>query len=325
MKLILSLILIAALPLMGAVSTGPNSGGGAGGGATNAVTRINATTQQTQTLTLTMTGTVWAVTDAVSGTTAIHNFNVPGQLTNWAKMSTNYLASAIAVKADTNSPTIWGPTMYDPVLILLSNDAPVNYLGQSADGVVYKVANPGAGSQTPWAANIAGAGYQLSGVGMARVNTNHMGYAVITNGVDLGTSPTVSARGAPTNSVPITNLLGLVHLSSASVLAIDASQSHHWSVTNPVTGATSLVVTNTADGQELSIYVKGEVAAGAARDVTLIAHTGQLIVDEDDPSVAPATSSTFSLTNGYTAEIRIAVRRLNGTNTLGKVHQQFKF
>jgi hypothetical protein len=161
--------------------------------------------------------------------------------------------------------------------------------------------------------------------GTINMNRLESGFGSFTNGVELGASPSANLLGAPTNSVPITNLLGLVHLSSASVLAIDANQSHHWSVTNPVAAPTSLVITNTADGQELSIYVKGEVSGGTSRVITLIPHTGQLIVDEDDFSVAPATSSSFTLTNGNTAEIRIAVRRLNGTNTLGKVHRQFKF
>lgn len=130
---------------------------------------------------------------------------------------------------------------------------------------------------------------------------------------------------APTNNVTVTNLSGLVHASSASVIVIDANQSHEWTITNRITAATTLVFTNGADGQTINVNLLGEVSGGTSRVISLVPHTGTLIADEDDFSVAPATSSSFTLTNGNGAEISWRLRRLNGTNIAGKVTRQFKF
>lgn len=130
---------------------------------------------------------------------------------------------------------------------------------------------------------------------------------------------------APTNSVTVTNLTGLVHASSASVIVIDANQSHEWTITNRVTAATTLVFTNGADGQTINVNLLGEVSGGTSRVISLVPHTGTLIADEDDFSVALATSASFTLTNGNGAEISWRIRRLNGTNTAGKLTRQFKF
>ncbi len=124
----------------------------------------------------------------------------------------------------------------------------------------------------------------------------------------------VSLVGSPTNNILVTNYLGVVHVAAASVLALDCNQSANWSQTNRATGAQTIVVTNGADGQELSMIIPGEASGGTSRVMTFIANTGQLVADEDTFGTALATSKALTLTNGNFVEMRDTVRRVNGTN-----------
>lgn len=146
-------------------------------------------------------------------------------------------------------------------------------------------------------------------------------------------SPSHTMGGGSTNyqhklgnsSVMITNLLGLRHVSASTPLAIDANSAHNWSITNRISAATTLVITNTADGQDIQIRILGEISGGTSRVVTIVPELGHLVVNEDVFGTALATSATFTLTNGNMAEVWLACRKLNGTNTLGVVHRQASF
>lgn len=143
--------------------------------------------------------------------------------------------------------------------------------------------------------------------------------------LQLGSSGSTYYIDSVTNNVAVTNLFGIAHQSSAAVIEIDANDSHDWVITNRITAATTLVITNTADGQDISIRVIGEASGGTDRTLTLVPQLGHLIADEDDYSQALATSSSLTLTNGNAVEISWAVRRMNGTNVAGKISRQFKF
>jgi len=168
--------------------------------------------------------------------------------------------------------------------------------------------------------------------------------AAMTLGNDLTISPAVlgTAAGAirlagtngvqgvkisavPNLSVSVTNIVGLLHKAAASVIEIDANSAHSVSVTSRVSAATSIVMTNTADGQELNVTVLGEASGGTSRVVTVIPHTGQLAANLDDYSVALAANVSFTLTNGNAVEISDKVDRINGTNVHKIVTRQFKF
>lgn len=140
-----------------------------------------------------------------------------------------------------------------------------------------------------------------------------------------GSGSTATIRVAPTNNVTVTQYVGLVHQAPASVLVWDANQANSFSVTGRITGVVTVVVSNTSDGQIIDGEILGEIAGGTSRVITIVPQLGHLISDEDDFSVALATSTTFTLTNGNKAEISGKIRKLNGTNILGKVVRQSKF
>jgi hypothetical protein len=160
--------------------------------------------------------------------------------------------------------------------------------------------------------------------------TNNPAYGVgsitVTNHAEFrnGNTNFVYLKAAPTNNVMVTNLLGTVHVAASAVIVFDANQAHDWNVTNRISAATTIVITNTADGQTINWRMLGEASGGSSRVVTIIPHLGQLIADEDDFSVALATSTSLTLTNGNGLEGSWSVRRQNGTNTAGKVTRQHK-
>lgn len=141
----------------------------------------------------------------------------------------------------------------------------------------------------------------------------------------LPSSGSVTVIKAAASSAAVTNLTGIIHKSSASTVELDANASARFSVTNRITGNTTLVFTNTSDGQEISVTVLGEASGGSARTLTLIPQSGHLVGDLDTFGTALATSSTLTLTNGNAVEISWKISRLNGTNVAAKVSRQFAF
>jgi hypothetical protein len=116
-----------------------------------------------------------------------------------------------------------------------------------------------------------------------------------------------------------------VHKSSTSPIELDANAAAWFSVTNRITAATTVVFTNTSDGQEISVILLGEISGGTSRIVTLVPQLGHLVADLDTFGAPLATSSSFTLTNGNAVEINWRVARLNGTNIAGKVSRQYAF
>lgn len=125
-------------------------------------------------------------------------------------------------------------------------------------------------------------------------------------------------------SVNVTNVWGLLHKSSASVIEHNANQFHRLTVTNRLTAATSLILTNTSDGQLLSGVIPGEVSGGTSRTLAFIPNTGQLVACLDDFGTALATSYTITVTNGNAVAYSDEILRVNGTNIHHIVTRQFK-
>lgn len=141
----------------------------------------------------------------------------------------------------------------------------------------------------------------------------------------VGNNAAVYLRAGDSNNVTLTNILGVSHKTSASVIELNANVSANFNITNRVTAATTLVFTNTTDGQTISAFVLGEASGGSARVITLVPHLGNLVASEDAFGVALALSGSFTLTNGNAAEVSWAVRKLNGTNIAAMITRQFAF
>jgi hypothetical protein len=145
------------------------------------------------------------------------------------------------------------------------------------------------------------------------------------NFVLLPSSGSVNVLKSAASSSSVTNIIGLVHKTYASVVELDFNAAAKFSITNRVTAATSLILTNGSDGQDLSAFMVGEASGGTARVITIQPQLGHLVANEDAFGVGLATSFSFTLTNGNAAEISASIRRLNGTNIMGVVTRQFQF
>lgn len=178
-------------------------------------------------------------------------------------------------------------------------------------------------------------GYELAAGAGITFSTNHPSATI---GVRIADSPTITnsvilvpSSGSTTvikaaaSSASVTNLTGILHKLSTSPVELDANAASKFSVTNRITAATTLIFTNTSDGQEISVTLLGEISGGTSRTVTLIPQLGHLVADLDTFGTALATSSSLTLTNGNAVEISWKVSRLNGTNIAAKVSRQFSF
>lgn len=135
----------------------------------------------------------------------------------------------------------------------------------------------------------------------------------------------VYIKVAPTNNDNITNIMGIIRYAFGSVITFDASQTSRLTVTNRVTSAATLVITNTIGRLELDAFILGEASGGTDRIITIVPDLGHLIFNEDTYGTALATSYAFTLTNGNAVEIQDARRMLNGTNIHAIVTRQGKF
>ena len=150
--------------------------------------------------------------------------------------------------------------------------------------------------------SISGASGQTGELGIAGTNGNY-----------------VITRAALSNSVPITNVVGMLHKASASVIVLDCTHGNRFQVTNRLGQGTTFVVTNLAQGQEITI--KGS-ADGTSRSVTVVPQLGFLVRDFDAFGVAAALNKAITATNGNTFEINIAAAWEHGTNWADVVTRQ---
>lgn len=162
------------------------------------------------------------------------------------------------------------------------------------------------------------------------VVTISTGSIAVTNGANSGSVTLYGTNGvgyrfqaAPSNSVPVTNMVGLIHRANASVIVLDANQASIWTVTNRIAQATTLVVTNLAQGQEISCVLRGEVAGGTSRVLTIVPQLGFLVMDLDAFGAALAVNKAITLTNGNGVEINLKASWIEGTNFAGVVTRQY--
>lgn len=195
--------------------------------------------------------------------------------------------------------------------IVVSNDSA---------GIASLHVTAGSGSQTPWAQDINGGGYKLTNVSSVTINgtASVPSYFILTGTNDI---PVVT-QAANSNSVAVTNIVGLLNKASASVIVLDCNHGNKFQITNKLGQATSLIVTNLARGQEISI--SGD-ADGTSRVVTIIPQLGYLVRDFDAFGVSAAANKAITATNGNTFEISIAAKWAFGTNFADVVTRQAKY
>lgn len=172
----------------------------------------------------------------------------------------------------------------------------------------------------PYFTSVPNRGQMLTYSGVAWTNDNTVASLRLSpNGVDVVLKP------ANSNSLNVTNIFGVLEKAAASVVELNCNDANRFRITNRVGAATSLIVTNGAPEQEISITVLGEASGGASHVVTIIPQLGHLVANLDAFGSALATSFSFTLTNGNAVEINALQQKLNGSNVVAVVTRQYAF
>lgn len=178
-------------------------------------------------------------------------------------------------------------------------------------------------AQSPWLADIDANLKQLTNLLSLQV----VGDSAVPSYMALtGTNATpVVTKAANSNSVAVTNIVGLLHKAYASVVVLDCNHGSEFRFTNRAASAnTTLVLTNLAQGQKINISMLGEISGGTSRTVTIVPQLGYLVGDLDAYGTAPALSKTVTLTNGNGLEISALAKWEIGTNFCDVVTRQYK-
>lgn len=144
-------------------------------------------------------------------------------------------------------------------------------------------------------------------------------------GADATNANPVITKPANSNAVPVTNITGVVEMATATPIFWNANFANSFSISNRVTAATTIVITNTSQEQEIMGRVIGEASGGSARVITVVANLGTLVANLDTYGTALATSAAFTLTNGNAVTFYWTIGKRNGTNVAEFVSRQYAF
>lgn len=180
------------------------------------------------------------------------------------------------------------------------------------------VANLGVESELAFGANLEAS---TNGLLIRLSTTTNQLYLAPTNLNFAVLKPAIS------NSVATTNIFGVLHKAAATPLFLDANHGRNFTITNRYGAASTIVLTNMWDGDEVTIVAIGEVSGGAARVITIIGHGGgsAAIADLDNFGTAIAASKAFTLTNGNAVEISARTTRMLESNVTAIVTRQFAY
>lgn len=206
------------------------------------------------------------------------------------------------------------------VVAALASDTPSN--GQVPTwntGGTITWETPGGASQTPWTQDINGGGYSLTNV----LSVSIAGSASTPSELQLfGTNNNaVLTRAAPSNSVPVTNVVGLIHRANAAYIEIDCNREQDVHITNRVAQNTIVNWLNPAQGQTLKLRLHGAASGGSDYFVTNTFPSGWLVANQSSNNAPLAVQLPVSVLDGTGAELNIRAYRLftGTTNIAGAI------
>jgi len=141
--------------------------------------------------------------------------------------------------------------------------------------------------------------------------------------IELAASNSVSViQGvAISNSVMITNLVGLLHKANAVYIELDCNHGNDFHITNRIAQNTIVNWLNPAQGQTLSLRLHGAAASGSDYFVTNTFPSGWLVANQSSNSAPLAVQLPVSVLDGTGAELNIRPYRLftGTTNIAGAI------
>lgn len=174
-----------------------------------------------------------------------------------------------------------------------------------------------------------------SGGGSTQMVAAAVGNLTVTNTIEQlgdGTTPGshtlygtnnngVAFKAAISNSVPVTNVVGLVHKAYAAYIAVNCNLEQDVHITNRIAGNVIVDWLNAAQGQTLKLRLHGAAATGSDYFVTNTFPSGWLVANQSSNTAPLAVQLPVSVLDGTGAELNIRNYRLftGATNIAGAI------
>lgn len=153
--------------------------------------------------------------------------------------------------------------------IVVSNDSA---------GIASLHVTAGSGSQTPWSSDINANQKRLTNAYSVEI----IGDPTVASFYSItGTSGVpVVTQAAASNSVPVTNVVGLIHRAAAVYIEVDCNREQDIQITNRLAANTIVNWLNAAQGQTYQLRFTGAASGGADYYVTNTFPSGWLVVNQ---------------------------------------------
>lgn len=131
----------------------------------------------------------------------------------------------------------------------------------------------------------------------------------------------VTTKAAISNSVSVTNVVGLVHKAYAAYIAVNCNLEQDVHITNRIAGNVIVDWLNAAQGQTLKLRLHGAAATGSDYFVTNTFPSGWLVANQSSNSAPLTVQLPVSVLDGTGAELNIRNYRLftGTTNIAGAI------
>ncbi len=180
----------------------------------------------------------------------------------------------------------------------------------------------GGGAQTPWSSDINGAGNDLTNVASIVINgaSTVAGYTILSGTNDV---PVVT-QAAASNSVPVTNIVGLIHRAAAVYIEVDCNREQDIQITNRLAANTIVNWLNAAQGQTYQLRFTGAASGGSDYYVTNTFPSGWLVVNQSTNAAPLAVQLPLLVGDGTGGELNMrAYKHVTGTNLIGALISQY--
>lgn len=178
------------------------------------------------------------------------------------------------------------------------------------------------GAQTPVAQDINYAGYGATNMGRLVINgtASVASYIALTGTNDV---PVVT-QAAASNSIPVTNIVGLIHRAAAVYIEVDCNREQDIQITNRLAANTIVNWLNAVQGQVYQLRFTGAASGGSDYYITNTFPAGYLVVNQSTNAAPLAVQLPVLVADGTGGELNMrAYKHVSGTNLIGALISQY--